>query len=172
MNVADDQHINSAKVELRRIQSNMEAGENNWDAHLSTARGVIASIDSTSLMRRADRPADQTLIISGLQNLAYHDADLGGVQDIADWCVSQWLSIVQRDPENVDALQGMPRPSAFLMSCPGRQTIRLTMSRTGQGMAISFAACSSSHSPRRGQFVQWPEQWEAWYRKWYILYLE
>jgi hypothetical protein len=113
MNAADEQRVNSARAELRQIQINVESGDNNWDAHVSTARRIIASIDSTSLMQRPDRAADQTSIISGLQNLAYHDADLGGVQDIADWCVSQWLSIMQRDLENVDALQGMLRQPAF-----------------------------------------------------------
>jgi hypothetical protein len=131
MNAAEEQHISSAKAGLRQIQNNVEAGDNNWDAHVSTARGIIASINSTSLMQCANHLADQTLIISGLQALAYHDADLGGVQDIADWCVNQWLSIVQRDPEIVDALQGTLRPPAFPVLCPGWQTIGLTVNRTG-----------------------------------------
>jgi hypothetical protein len=114
MNAAEENGVNSAKAELQRIQNSVEAGGNNWDEHISTARRIIASINSTSLMQRDDRPADQTLIISGLQNLAYHDADSGGAQDIADWCVTQWLGLVQRDPENVDALQGMPRRLCFL----------------------------------------------------------
>jgi hypothetical protein len=115
MNADEEQHITSAKAELRRIQNNVQTGGNNWDGHISAARDIIASVNSTSLMQRADRTADQTLITSGLQNLAYHDADLGGVQDIADWCVTQWLSMVQRDPENVDALQGMLRYPNFLI---------------------------------------------------------
>lgn len=115
MNAAEEQRVNSAKAELRRIQSNVEAGGHDWDGHISTARGIVASINSTSLMQRDDRPVDQTLIISGLQNLAYHDADSGGVQDIAGWCVAQWLSVVQRDPENVDALQGTLRRLHFLI---------------------------------------------------------
>ena len=110
MSAAEDQRTTSAKLELRRIQSAVATGGNQWDAHIDAARGIIASIDSTSLMQRGDRSADQTLIIAGLQSLAYHDADSGGVQDIADWCVTQWLSMIQRDAENVDALQGMLRP--------------------------------------------------------------
>ena len=119
MNATDEQHVDSARAELRQIQSNVESGDNNWNAHVSTARRIIASIDSTPLMQCPDRAADQTSIISGLQNLAYHDADLGGVQDIADWCVSQWLSIMQRDLENVDALQGMLLPPAFPTTMSG-----------------------------------------------------
>ena len=107
MNAAEEQRINVARLELRRIQDRVTTGGNDWDAHLNAARAIITSVDSTPLMQRADRSADQTFIIAGLQHLAYHDADSGGVQDIADWCVTQWLSMVQRDPENIDALQGM-----------------------------------------------------------------
>ena len=109
MDAAEDQRITSAKAELRRIQSAVESRGNDWDSHVNAARGIIATVDSTSLMQRGDHSADQTLIIAGLQHLAYHDADSGGVQDIADWCVTRWLSMVQRDPENVDALRGMLR---------------------------------------------------------------
>jgi len=115
MNAAEEQQINLAKAELRRVQHTVETGCTNWDAHVSVARAIIASVDSTSLMQRADRPTDQAFIIARLQNLAYHDADSGGVQDIADWCVTQWLRMIQRDPENVDALKGMPRcPSPLI----------------------------------------------------------
>ena len=109
MNAAEEQRINLAKSELRRIQHTLETGSTNWDAHISAARAIMASVNSTSLMQRADRPTDQAFVIAGLQNLAYHDADSGGVQDIADWCVTQWLRMIQRDPENVDALKGMLR---------------------------------------------------------------
>jgi hypothetical protein len=107
MNAAEEQRVISAKAELQRIQNNVERGCNDWDGHISVARGIIASLNSTSLMQHASQAANQTLLVSGLQNLAYHDVDSGGVQDIADWCVTQWLSMVQRDPENVDALRGM-----------------------------------------------------------------
>jgi hypothetical protein len=115
MNATEEQQINLAKAELRRVQHTVETGSTNWDAHICAARAIIASVNSTSLMQRADRPTDQAFIIAGLQNLAYHDADSGGVQDIADWCVTQWLRMIQRDAENVDALKGMPRcPSSLI----------------------------------------------------------
>jgi hypothetical protein len=115
MNAAEEQRINLAKAELRRVQHTVETGSTNWDAHISVARAIVASVDSTSLMQRVDRPTDQAFIIAHLQNLAYHDADSGGVQDIADWCVTQWLRMIQRDPENVDALKGMSRyPSSLI----------------------------------------------------------
>jgi hypothetical protein len=113
MNAAEEQRINLAKAELRRVQHAVETGSTNWDAHISAARAIVASVNSTSLMQRADRPTDQAFIIAGLQNLAYHDADSGGVQDIADWCVTQWLKMIQRDPENVHALKGIPRCAPF-----------------------------------------------------------
>jgi hypothetical protein len=149
MNAAEEQRINLAKSELRRLQHAVETGSTNWDAHISSARATIASLNSTSLMQRADRPTDQAFVIAGLQNLAYHDADSGGVQDIADWCVTQWLRMVQRDPENVDALKGMPRCSIFPDSHRGSDAIRLTMERIGQSVVVTSAARSCSNTSRR-----------------------
>jgi hypothetical protein len=115
MNTAEEQRINSAKADLRRLQHTVGTGSTDWNAHISAARAIVASVNSTSLMQRTDRPTDQAFVIAGLQNLAYHDADSGGVQDIADWCVTQWLRMIQRDPENIDALKGMRHCSSSLI---------------------------------------------------------
>ena len=106
MNATEQQRIASAKQELRRIQAAVDAASNDWERHISAARAVITSVDSTRLMEQQNRAQDQIFIISALQKIAYHDADSGGVQDIADWCVTQWLAILQYDPESVEALKG------------------------------------------------------------------
>ena len=106
MNATEQQRIASAKQEVRRIQAAVNAASNDWERHISAARAVIASVDSTRLMQQQNRAQDQIFILSALQKLAYYDADSGGVQDIADWCVTQWLAILQYDPESVEALQG------------------------------------------------------------------
>ena len=131
MSAAEDQRIAAIRVELQRIDSAVDAASNNWDRHISAARAVVSLVDGTSLMQRADRTDDQTFIITRLQRLAYHDADSGGVQDIADWCLTQWLGLLQRDDENVEALTGLrspfPLPSRYVL---GKIHDRADLNRT------------------------------------------
>ena len=115
MNAVEEQRIATAKAELRRIQDAVNANSNDWERHLTAARSIIISVDSTSLMQRTTRADDQEWIISTLQRLAYYDPDSGGVQDIAQWCVSQWLRLLQYDAESVAALQGM-RPTPLILT--------------------------------------------------------
>ena len=102
----EEQQIILIKTELRRIETAIETASNDWDRHLAAARAVISSIDNTRLILQRNRADDQVFIISRLQRLAYYDADSGGVQDIADWCVTQWLSLLHVDPGSVEALRG------------------------------------------------------------------
>ena len=108
MSASEDQRIAAIRAEVQRMDSAVEAASNDWDRDIIAARAVITLVDSTSLMQRADRTEDQTFVVSTLQRLAYYDADSGGIQDIANWCVTQWLGLLQRDHENVEALIGAP----------------------------------------------------------------
>ena len=71
------------------------------------ARSVIDFLDQTSLLQRAARLEDQVAVVARLQDLAYHEPDLGGISDIARWCVRQWLRLLQQYGENVGALRGL-----------------------------------------------------------------
>lgn len=106
MEMSEEQRVFSIRAELLRIETAVEAITNGWDQHVGAARAVISFVDSSSLMQNPNRTDDQIFIVSRLQRLAYYDADSGGVRDIADWCVTQWLAILQRDEENIEALTG------------------------------------------------------------------
>jgi hypothetical protein len=106
MNTVEEQKIAAVRAELWRIQNAIDSAANDWERQIGAARSVINLVDSTSLMQQADRADNQIFIISRLQRFAYHDVDSGGVRDIAEWCVTQWLGILQRDPESVEALSG------------------------------------------------------------------
>ena len=106
MNSTESQRVDAARAELQRIHTAIEIAANDWERHVSSARAIIVSIDSTTLMQQPHRSAEQAWLIAGLQRFAYYQPDSGGVEDIAEWCVSQWLRLLQRVPESVDALQG------------------------------------------------------------------
>ncbi|KAK3675683.1 hypothetical protein LTR78_004324 [Recurvomyces mirabilis] len=80
-----------------------------WRNFLAIARSVIAHIDNTTVMRRRDRTTEQTWLVGGLQRLALVDSGSGEVVDISDWCSRQWMSILQIEPQNVEALRGLGR---------------------------------------------------------------
>ncbi|KAI9835153.1 MAG: hypothetical protein M1819_002522 [Sarea resinae] len=74
---------------------------------LETARSLTSALNKDSIMADTVSLDDGIFLIDGFQRLAFQDADNGGLLDIADWCMAQWLGILQRHPENVAALQGL-----------------------------------------------------------------
>lgn len=101
-----EQRIEAAQAEVQRIYGVLASPANDWDRHISSARSVMATIDFTPFMYDANRADEQAWLVAGLQRLAYYEPDAGGVADIAEWCVSQWLKILQHHPEHILALQG------------------------------------------------------------------
>jgi hypothetical protein len=107
MDADELQRIQHAISVIRRIEEATSPCPSSWDQHIAAARSVIQTVDATSLMQQSTQTADKIIIISHLQNLAYYDPDSGGIQDIAEWCVTQWLRLLQYDSESVEALEGM-----------------------------------------------------------------
>jgi hypothetical protein len=109
MDPTEEANVNSALREIRHIQRVLDStnGLIAVNEQLSTARSAITLLDTTTFMDQPDRIRDQSLIITALQRLAYHNQDNGGVQDVAEWCVAQWLRILQHSYEIVEALQGV-----------------------------------------------------------------
>lgn len=109
MDSAEEASVESAINEIRLIQRvlNSVNGFTAVNQQLPTAQSAMTLVDATTLMDQPDRITDQTLIISELQRLAYQDQDAGGVQDVAEWCVAQWLHILQHSPDCLEALQGL-----------------------------------------------------------------
>ncbi|EMC94940.1 hypothetical protein BAUCODRAFT_47735, partial [Baudoinia panamericana UAMH 10762] len=80
-----------------------------WRRYLDLARSVIAHLDNTTFMVQPHRSAEQTWLVRGLQRLALADVDSGEVMDISNWCTRQWMLLIQRQPHNTEALNGIGR---------------------------------------------------------------
>lgn len=112
MDLADEANVASVSSLVQQVQRILNATNGSGDGliainrQLPTARSAMILLDATTFMDQSDRIAEQSFIISELQRLAYHDQDSGGVQDIAEWCVAQWLRILQHSPESIETLQG------------------------------------------------------------------
>ena len=102
----NERRIASAKTQVAAIYLSLREQEDDWQINLGTARDVMQVIDNTTFMARAGRVGEQVWLVEGLQRLAYHDVDTGGVRDIADWCLRQWLRLLTNHPANVETLRG------------------------------------------------------------------
>lgn len=102
----DSQSLATIVRELRRFGRDAVSSRAQLEQQISLARSVIRYLDHTSLLQRGAPLDDQVLIVSQLQDLAYYEPDSGGIQDIANWCVGQWLRLLQLQIEDVRVLQG------------------------------------------------------------------
>ena len=108
---AEEQRVSEAIASLRTLRSDSSTTQADIDARIETARAIIASINTTSLMTWPDRYDDQIFVITELQNLAYHEVDGGGIQDIAQWCIRQYLQVINQSRDDcIAALSGTDYP--------------------------------------------------------------
>lgn len=103
----EEQRIDVCKTSLNQIYTMLRTSPGDWRNYLTLARTIVTHLDSTTLMQKPDRIQEQVWIIAALQRLSFMDADSGGIHDIAAWCSRQWLTINQREPQNVAALRGI-----------------------------------------------------------------
>ncbi|KAI9751594.1 MAG: hypothetical protein M1835_001197 [Candelina submexicana] len=102
-----ERRIASVKTQVKQIYLALQEHQSDLQSSVNTARDVMHVIGSTTFMSRPGRVGDQVWLIEGLQRLAYHDFDTGGVRDIADWCLRHWLRVLTNHPENVEAHRGL-----------------------------------------------------------------
>jgi hypothetical protein len=94
---------------LQNLRHETTTTQTEVHSRLSTARNIIVFVDGCNFLNLLDYYEDQVFIVSELQNIAYHDTDHGGVQDIAQWCVRAWLQLLaSRSEELPEVLSGEP----------------------------------------------------------------
>jgi len=96
------------RTSVARIYSMLQTSPDEWESYVDSARSVMASIDVTPFMADPNESEEQIWVIEGLQKLAFRDSDSGGLSDIADWCLRQWLRVLQNHPQNIETLKGEP----------------------------------------------------------------
>ncbi|KIW25355.1 uncharacterized protein PV07_08540 [Cladophialophora immunda] len=107
LNLAEEAQIEGAIREVRRIADTNPSAPESWEQRLHIARTAIAMLDATGFVQMPNRTTDRTFVVTTLQRLAYHDAEGAGVPDIAEWCMNQWLLLLQRNAEDLSALRGL-----------------------------------------------------------------
>jgi hypothetical protein len=100
-----------------------------WETYLPSARSAITALDHLRFFRDHERFAEQVWILHGLQDFAFHDADSGSIQDIAEWCQTAVSTLVL--PTLLFSLiaysfyirLNIPEPSLFHIRSFGREAV-------------------------------------------------
>ena len=95
------------ETRVEQIYTMLESNPENWKDHISFATSLISLFDQTSFMSNPGQTDAQVWAITALQRLAYQDHDSGGIETIAEWCVIQWLKVLQNQPQNKVVLRGV-----------------------------------------------------------------
>lgn len=108
---AEEERINEILNTLQSLRSSAAATQTEINTRIETARNIVSHLNTSSFMTWPDRYNDQIFIVNELQSLAYHEADNGGVPDIAQWCLQQFLTYLNRRSESLEALTGEKKPA-------------------------------------------------------------
>ncbi|KAG8623473.1 hypothetical protein KVT40_008449 [Elsinoe batatas] len=103
------QGITNAINEARQIASEVVTGVSAWSQHVPFAIRAVRAFSSSTHFQSRINSDEQIATTEALQNIAYHDPDAGGVQEIAQWCLDQWLRLLQEDTDNVKILSNIGR---------------------------------------------------------------
>lgn len=98
--------IEQVKQIVSALDEVVSSRPDQWETYLASARSAVAALERLHFFRDPNRFAEQVWIIQGLQDYAYHDADTGCVQDIAEFCQASWLRVLRNHPENSEVLAG------------------------------------------------------------------
>lgn len=89
-------------VEL--ISSNLDLRPESWREQLQAIRSTTRSLEIVDTVPEEARKSWQLPLIRVFQRVAFGDADNGPVQDLADWCLRQALTLLHVYPEDTEIL--------------------------------------------------------------------
>ncbi|KAF2146569.1 uncharacterized protein K452DRAFT_314823 [Aplosporella prunicola CBS 121167] len=105
--MAEAQRISSCKNVAAQIYTMLASYPDRWQTYLPSARSVIPALAASPSLSIPER----LYIIAALQALAFADADnpssTAATADIANWCQSQWLLVLERQANCSAALRGL-----------------------------------------------------------------
>jgi hypothetical protein len=103
----DDEAIQNLMSTVRLISSNLDLRSDCWREQLPSIRYTTVSMEILDTVPNETRKRWQLPLISVFQRVAFSDADNGPVQDVADWCLRQALTLLNLYPEDVEVLTCM-----------------------------------------------------------------
>ncbi|KAF2221739.1 hypothetical protein BDZ85DRAFT_313954 [Elsinoe ampelina] len=136
------QGITSTINEAFQIASEVATGVSTWSQHVPFAIRAVRMFSSSTHFQSRRSSDEQIDTTETLQNIAYHDPESGGIQEIAQWCLDQWLRLLQQDTDNVKILSNVGR--SWLWKA---QSILLRIHDRERSPTSSTGGSTSSWSP-------------------------
>jgi hypothetical protein len=106
LHLSQEQLIQGAIREVVRISQTPPPEPLPWAHRVWVARAAIATFERTGFIQLPNYTNEHPFIIGSLQSLAHHEANSVGVVEISDWCMRQWLILLQRNGNDRHALRG------------------------------------------------------------------
>lgn len=103
----DQNAVNSLTSAVQLISANLDSRPESWREQLQAIRSTIKSLEILDGTPEEARKRWQLPLVSVFQRVAFADADNGPVQDVADWCLRQALTLLHLYPQDVDILACM-----------------------------------------------------------------
>ncbi|RPA96140.1 hypothetical protein L873DRAFT_1829503 [Choiromyces venosus 120613-1] len=101
--------FNNSASEIINVNRVLKKSPGSWQNYINTVKSCVSNIDQSGVMLD-HRRLDQTLqTIDEVQEFAYFDADSGGIEVLANWCVKEWNRIKESYPDHVEAFEGHGR---------------------------------------------------------------
>jgi hypothetical protein len=103
----DQNAVNSLMSTVGLISTNLDTRPDSWREQLQAIRSTTRSLEILDGSPEEAQKRWQLPLISVFQRVAFADADNGPVQDVADWCLRQALTLLHLYPQDVEILACM-----------------------------------------------------------------
>ncbi|KAG0638657.1 hypothetical protein HOY80DRAFT_152900 [Tuber brumale] len=103
-----DLFANSVR-EIIHANRALKKSPDSWQNYIGTVHSCVNNIDQSGVMLDNGRLGERVQIIDEVQEFVYFDADNGGIDALANWCVREWNRIKESYPDHVRAFEGHGR---------------------------------------------------------------
>jgi hypothetical protein len=100
----DDNAIQNLMSTVDLISTNLDLRPDSWREQVQAIRNTTLALELLDRVPDEARKRWQLPLINVFQRVAFADADNAVVQDIADWCLRQALTLLHLYPEDAEVL--------------------------------------------------------------------
>lgn len=100
----DEGAVESLMSTVDLLNSSLDTVPTAWQAQLQAVRSITSSLDLLDTAPDPRRRRWQIPLITVFQRVAFADADNAIVQDVADWCLRQSLTLLHLYAQDVDII--------------------------------------------------------------------
>jgi hypothetical protein len=119
--------LDQALMNITTLDRSMDSvSEEEWAQLLPVATAAIGVLEKSDYIGGDTRLRSKIRTLQKLHRIAFRDQDNGAVEEIANFCLEQWLALLADEPHNPQILKGTSTacrgPHA---QCPGRLPVSL-----------------------------------------------